>query len=187
MTSLFDEADTSNDGKISIDEYLTLTKNYGIEVHFINIIIIINNTTIIIRISIIVIPIRLVVTLPQLPGPSPSPATMFSAHRGRHPTSYGRSCRCQWRTFQEWFYSPRQGNNDNDDLCNIATSIDNSEGNIKCWSFCCCCENGNSKRNILTLDRTSDVKFLSFRIPTCSVSLTVWTLRVTTIGMRRLK
>ena len=39
MTSLFDEADTSNDGKISIDEYLQLTKNYGIEVCFINIII----------------------------------------------------------------------------------------------------------------------------------------------------
>ena len=35
LTSLFDEADTSNDGKISIDEYLTLTKNYGIEVRFI--------------------------------------------------------------------------------------------------------------------------------------------------------
>ena len=34
LTSLFDEADTSNDGKISIDEYLQLTKNYGIEVPF---------------------------------------------------------------------------------------------------------------------------------------------------------
>ena len=34
LTSLFDEADTSNDGKISIDEYLQLTKNYGIEVCF---------------------------------------------------------------------------------------------------------------------------------------------------------
>ena len=49
MTSLFDEADTSNDGKISIDEYLQLTKNYGIEVHFINIIV---GIIIVIRISI---------------------------------------------------------------------------------------------------------------------------------------
>ena len=49
MTSLFDEADTSNDGKISIDEYLQLTKNYGIEVHFFNIIV---SIVIVIRISI---------------------------------------------------------------------------------------------------------------------------------------
>ena len=51
MTSLFDEADTSNDGKISIDEYLQLTKNYGIEVHFFNIIV---SIVIVIRISITV-------------------------------------------------------------------------------------------------------------------------------------
>ena len=49
MTSLFDEADTSNDGKISIDEYLQLTKNYGIEVHFFDIIV---SIVIVIRISI---------------------------------------------------------------------------------------------------------------------------------------
>ena len=29
---LCDEADTANDGKISIEEYLTITKNYGIKV-----------------------------------------------------------------------------------------------------------------------------------------------------------
>ena len=32
LTEIFNEADTSNDGKISMEEYLTLTKNYGIEV-----------------------------------------------------------------------------------------------------------------------------------------------------------
>ena len=29
---LCDEADTANDGKISIEEYLTIAKNYGIKV-----------------------------------------------------------------------------------------------------------------------------------------------------------
>ena len=32
LTAIFDEADVSNDGKISIQEYLTLCENYGIEV-----------------------------------------------------------------------------------------------------------------------------------------------------------
>ena len=32
LMDLCDEADTANDGKISIAEYLTITKNYGIKV-----------------------------------------------------------------------------------------------------------------------------------------------------------
>ena len=32
LMDLCDEADTANDGKISIQEYLTITKNYGIKV-----------------------------------------------------------------------------------------------------------------------------------------------------------
>ena len=50
--------------------------------------------------------------------------TMFSAHRGGHPTSHGRSCRCQWRTFQKWFYSPCQGI-------------------VGCWS----CENSSNEKS----------------------------------------
>ena len=32
LMDLCDEADTTNDGKISIEEYLTIAKNYGIKV-----------------------------------------------------------------------------------------------------------------------------------------------------------
>ena len=34
LMDLCDEADTTNDGKISIEEYLTIAKNYGIKVFY---------------------------------------------------------------------------------------------------------------------------------------------------------